>query len=86
MKKFTAEDGTQMTFEMVEEILDCQRFRIHVDGQEDRSMTLVNSDTIDHYKTLEILCAWGMGHFNRLPLWKDSVEQSTTAQFQVNSI
>lgn len=75
--KFKAEDETEITFEMVEEILDCQRFRIHIDGQKDRSITLYGSDTEAHYKTLEILCAGGICHFNQLGLWEGSIEQLT---------
>ena len=77
MKKFTAEDNTQMTFEMVEEAFGCQRFRICIDGQKDRSITFVGLDTKAHYKTLKILCAGGMHHFNQLELWKGLLEQLT---------
>ena len=41
MRHFTADDGTEMTFEMVEEIFGCQRFKIMVKGQPARSMILV---------------------------------------------
>ena len=67
---FTAEDGTEMTFEMVKEIFGCQQFKVMVEGQADRSMIFVGPDTKSHCKTLEILLAWGMIHFERLDLWK----------------
>jgi len=64
-KKFTATDGTEMTFEMVEDIFGCQRFKITVEGHVDRAMTLVGPDTEEHYKTLETLLAWGASHLDR---------------------
>lgn len=70
-RHFTAEDGTEMTFEMVEEIQGCQQFRITIESQpppHPRSITLVELDTEAHYKTLEILLAWGVPHFERLPI------------------
>ena len=70
-KQFTAEDGTKMAFEMVKKILGCQQFEITIEGQpppSPRSITLAGLDTEAHYKTLEILLAWGMPHFERLPM------------------
>lgn len=71
---FIAEDNTEMTFEFVNEIFGCQRFKITVEGQPERLMVLSGADTQSHYKTLEILLAWGMHHFNSLRLWEDFVE------------
>ena len=68
---FVAEDGTEMTFEMVKEISGCQQFKITIESQPPplpRSITLVGLDTEVHYDTLEILLAWGMAHFERLPI------------------
>lgn len=41
MRHFMADDGTEMTFEMVEEIFGCQRFKIMVKDQPTRTMILV---------------------------------------------
>ena len=75
---FTAEDETEMTFQLVEEIEGCRRFKISVDNQTDRLMLLVKSECDrgieDAYNTLEILLTWGMIHFKELPLWTNSVE------------
>ena len=70
-RQFKAEDGTEMTFEMVKEILGCQQFEITIKSQPSRSITLVGLDTEAHYKTLEILLAWGMPHFKRLESFND---------------
>ena len=70
-RQFIAEDDTEMTFEMVKEILGCQQFKITIESQPPplpRSITLVGVDTEAHYKTLEILLAWGIPHFERLPI------------------
>lgn len=75
MHKFIAEDGTEMTFEMVEGVFGCQRFKIMVEGQITRSITLAGTDTKQHHKVLEILLAWGMVRFEDLTPWIDSVEQ-----------
>ena len=76
MKHFIAEDGTKMTFEMVEEVFSCQRFKIMVEGQATRSITLAGVNTKQHYRVLEILLAWGICRFEDLTLWTDSIEQS----------
>jgi len=73
---FTAEDGTEMAFQFVEEIEGCRRFKISIDGQTDRLMVLAKGGwNINYaYNTLEILLVWGMSHFEKLPLWTNSVE------------
>lgn len=72
--QFKAEDNTKMTFEMVKEISGCQQFKITIESQPSRSITLVGLDTEAHYKTLEILLAWGMCHLKDFELWVDSME------------
>lgn len=77
MKLFTAKDGTEMSFELVKEIFECQQFKITVESQPSslpRTITLAGTDEETNYKTLEILLAYGEGDFERLKLWADSVE------------
>ena len=74
-KQFTAEDGTEMTFEMVEEIQGnhlgpIQVYTIKVNGQDTKEVVLFGTDTERHFKTLEVLLAWGMSHFNDLSTWE----------------
>ena len=76
-KKFIAGDGTEMTFEMVKEIEGCQRFKISVKGKPDRLMILVKDERGIQaaYNTLEIQLAWGISHFESLPIYTNSVGQ-----------
>ena len=75
--KFIAEDGTEMTFELVEEIEGCRRFKISVEGCLDRLMVLVdnNKGLEAAYNTLGIQLTWGMYHFESLPVYTNSIGQ-----------
>jgi len=76
-RRFTAEDKTEMTFELVEEIDGCRRFKISVKGHLDRLMVLVdnNKGLEASYNTLEIQLAWGINYFESLPVYTNSVGQ-----------
>ncbi len=83
---FTANDNTEMVFELIDEAQGCQQFKIIVKGQPTRVIRLTGLDTEVHYKTLEILLAWGMCHFKRLKFWIDSVEPQMDELIQGNHI
>lgn len=70
MKNFTAIDGTEMVFDLVKSFEGCQKFKIMVKGQKDRSITLAEIDVRKHYKTLEILLSPGIEYFKSLKLYK----------------
>ncbi len=83
---FIAEDGTEMTIEMVEEGKELgnryKRFKVTVDGQAAREIVLAGatSNNLEHnYGTIQILLAWGMSAFERLGLHTGSIEQSNVA-------
>ena len=72
--QFTAEDGTEMTFELVDDSYGCQQFKVSAPGQIARTTTLVGANTEQHYKTLCTLLAWGIPHLERLEEY-NSVER-----------
>ncbi|KKM03613.1 hypothetical protein LCGC14_1772740 [marine sediment metagenome] len=81
MRRFVAEDGTEMTIEMVEEGEELfhrfKRFRVTVNGQAAREIVLAGATTnnLDHnYGTIQICLKWGMSDFERLSLCTGSVE------------
>lgn len=60
MRNFTATDGTKMTFELIKSFEGCQKFKIMVEGQKDRSVAFAGMNTEKNYRTLEILFAPGI--------------------------